>query len=76
MLAVHYHDTYERALVNILTALQFGITTIDSSVASLGGCPFAKGATGNVSSEDVVFLLEELGVNTGVDLERLADVSE
>ena len=61
-LAVHFHDTYKRALPNILAALEYGVNVIDSSVGGLGGCPFAPGATGNVSSEDVVYMLKELGV--------------
>lgn len=75
-LAVHFHNTYGRALENILKACTMGISVIDSSVASLGGCPYAKGATGNVSSEDVVYLLEQLGVSTGVNLERLSETAE
>ena len=75
-LAVHYHDTHERALENILGALEMGITTIDSSVTSLGGCPYAKGATGNVSTEDVVYLLEQLNVRTGVDLDKLMEIAD
>jgi hydroxymethylglutaryl-CoA lyase len=71
-LAVHFHDTYGQALANILACLERGIAVIDSSVAGLGGCPYAKGATGNVASEDVLYMLEGMGVATGVDLERLA----
>nr|WP_279243473.1 hydroxymethylglutaryl-CoA lyase [Candidatus Litorirhabdus singularis] len=70
-LAVHCHDTYGQALANILVALQLGIATVDASVAGLGGCPYAKGATGNVATEDVVYLLQGLGIDCGVDLERL-----
>ncbi len=72
-LAVHFHDTYGQALANILVALQTGITTIDSSVAGLGGCPYAKGASGNVATEDVVYMLNGLGVRHGVNLEKLID---
>lgn len=71
-LAVHFHDTYGQALANIHKALEMGIHVIDSAVAGLGGCPYAKGASGNVATEDVVFLLEGLGIRTGIDLERLA----
>ncbi len=71
-LAVHYHDTYGQALANILASLELGIAVVDSSVAGLGGCPYAKGASGNVASEDVLYLLNGLGIETGVDLDRLA----
>ena len=71
-LAVHLHDTYGQALANLMAALEQGIAVADSSVAGLGGCPYAKGATGNVASEDVLFLLDGLGIRTGVDLEKLA----
>ncbi|HEX4168554.1 MAG TPA: hypothetical protein VHZ55_24080, partial [Bryobacteraceae bacterium] len=71
-LAVHFHDTYGQALVNIYTSLQHGIAVIDSSVAGLGGCPYAPGASGNVATEDVVYLLNGLGIETGVDLSKLA----
>ena len=70
-LAVHFHDTYGQALANIYAALQAGITTIDSSVSGLGGCPYAKGASGNVATEDVVYMLNGLGIKHGVDLEKL-----
>ncbi len=71
-LAVHFHDTYGQALANILASLETGIATVDSSVAGLGGCPYAKGASGNVASEDVLYLLDGLGIRTGVDMARLA----
>ena len=71
-LAVHFHDTYGQALTNIYTALTRGIATVDSAVAGLGGCPYAKGASGNVATEDVVYLLQGLGIEHGIDLERLA----
>ncbi len=71
-LAIHFHDTYGQALANILASLECGIAAIDSSVAGLGGCPYAKGASGNVASEDVLYLLSGLGIRTGVDLTRLA----
>lgn len=70
-LAVHFHDTYGQALTNIYTALTRGIATVDSAVAGLGGCPYAKGASGNVATEDVVYLLQGLGIEHGIDLERL-----
>ena len=70
-LAVHFHDTYGQALANILAALEQGIAVVDSSVAGLGGCPYAKGASGNVASEDVLYMLTGLGIDTGVDLDRL-----
>lgn len=71
-LAVHLHDTYGQALANLMAALELGIAVADSSVAGLGGCPYAKGATGNVASEDVLYLLNGLGVRTGVELAKLA----
>lgn len=70
-LAVHCHDTYGQALANILVALEMGIATVDSSVAGLGGCPYARGASGNVASEDVVYMLNGLGIDCGVDLNAL-----
>jgi hydroxymethylglutaryl-CoA lyase len=75
-LAVHFHDTYGQALSNILVALQNGITTIDSSIAGLGGCPYAEGASGNVASEDVVYMLQGMGIETGIDLTELVQVGE
>lgn len=72
-LAVHFHDTFGQALVNIYSALEFGIGVIDSSVAGLGGCPYAKGATGNVATEDVVYMLQGMGIDTGVDLKKLIE---
>jgi hydroxymethylglutaryl-CoA lyase len=70
-LAGHFHDTYGQALTNLYAAMETGVATFDCSVAGLGGCPYAKGATGNVASEDVVYLMEGLGIETGVDLTRL-----
>jgi hydroxymethylglutaryl-CoA lyase len=70
-LAGHFHDTYGQALANVYAALESGIATFDSSVSGLGGCPYAKGATGNVASEDVLYLLDGLGIETGVDMTRL-----
>lgn len=75
-LAVHFHDTYGQALANIYAALECGITVLDSSVAGLGGCPYAKGASGNVASEDVLYLLNGLGIKTGVDLKKLISVGQ
>nr|XP_047934010.1 3-hydroxymethyl-3-methylglutaryl-CoA lyase, cytoplasmic isoform X3 [Anser cygnoides] len=72
-LAVHCHDTYGQALANILTAIQMGVAVVDSSVAGLGGCPYAKGATGNVATEDVIYMLNGLGINTGVNLYRVME---
>lgn len=67
-LAVHFHDTYGQALANILACLEAGVAVVDSAVAGLGGCPYAKGASGNVATEDVIYMLDGLGVRTGVDL--------
>ncbi|CAL8294482.1 unnamed protein product [Arctogadus glacialis] len=72
-LAVHCHDTYGQALANILVALQMGVSVVDSSVGGLGGCPYAQGASGNVATEDVVYMLHGLGIQTGVDLPKLMD---
>ncbi len=71
LLAGHFHDTYGQALANIYASLQEGLAVFDSSVAGLGGCPYAKGATGNVASEDVLYMLNGLGIDTGVDLDKL-----
>ncbi len=70
-LGVHFHDTYGQALANILASLELGIASIDAAVAGLGGCPYAPGATGNVATEDVVYMLEGMGIETGVDLKAL-----
>jgi len=70
-IAVHFHDTYGQALANIFAALQVGITTVDSSVAGLGGCPYAKGASGNVATEDVIYMMDGLGIETGINLNKL-----
>ncbi|MGL5815025.1 MAG: hydroxymethylglutaryl-CoA lyase [Aeromonas sp.] len=75
-LAVHFHDTYGQGLANLLPALERGIRTIDCSVAGLGGCPYAPGASGNVASEEVVYLLHGLGMSTGVDLDKLATTGQ
>jgi isopropylmalate/homocitrate/citramalate synthase len=71
-LALHFHDTYGQALANILACLETGVAVVDSSVAGLGGCPYAKGASGNVATEDVLYMLRGLGVETGVDLDAVA----
>ncbi len=70
-LAVHFHDTYAQALVNIYTALQMGIKVVDTAIAGLGGCPYAKGASGNVATEDVIYMLNGLGIKTGIDFDKL-----
>jgi hydroxymethylglutaryl-CoA lyase len=72
----HYHDTYGQALANVYASLELGVKTFDSSVAGLGGCPYAKGATGNVATEDVIYMLDGLGIETGVDLEKLFRAGE
>ncbi len=69
----HFHDTYGQALPNVYASLEMGIHTFDASVAGLGGCPYAKGATGNVATEDVLFMLDGLGIDTGVDIDKLVD---
>jgi hydroxymethylglutaryl-CoA lyase len=73
-LAGHYHDTYGQALANIYASLELGVSTFDASIAGLGGCPYAAGASGNVATEDVVYMLDGLGVRTGVDLEKLVEI--
>ena len=73
-LAVHFHDTYGQALANIMACVEEGVTVVDSAVAGSGGCPYAKGASGNVASEDVVYMLHGLGIRTGIDLPALAEV--
>lgn len=72
-LAVHFHDTYGQALANILACLEEGVRVIDSAVSGTGGCPYAKGATGNVASEDVIYMLHGMGMTTGVDLDKMVD---
>ncbi|XP_041361342.1 hydroxymethylglutaryl-CoA lyase, mitochondrial-like [Gigantopelta aegis] len=74
--AVHCHDTYGQALANILAALQMGVSVVDSSVAGLGGCPYARAASGNVSTEDVVYLMNGLAINTGVNIQRLMEAGQ
>ena len=75
-LAGHYHDTYGQALANTYASLELGVRTFDASVAGLGGCPYAAGASGNVATEDVVYMLNGLGVRTGIDLERLVEIGQ
>ena len=72
-LALHFHDTYGQALANILACLELGVSVVDSAVAGLGGCPYAQGATGNVATEDVVYMLHGMGIETGLDLDRLCE---
>jgi hydroxymethylglutaryl-CoA lyase len=72
----HFHDTYGQALANTLVCLQMGVWQFDTSVAGLGGCPYAKGATGNVATEDVVYLLQGMGIETGIDLDKLIDAGK
>ena len=74
-LAAHFHDTYGQALVNLYKALEYGIATIDSAVAGLGGCPYAKGASGNVATEDVVYMLNGMKISSGVNMDRLLTAS-
>eukprot|EP00252_Welwitschia_mirabilis_P009393 TRINITY_DN2196_c0_g1_i9.p1 TRINITY_DN2196_c0_g1~~TRINITY_DN2196_c0_g1_i9.p1 ORF type:complete len:463 (+),score=94.59 TRINITY_DN2196_c0_g1_i9:221-1609(+) len=75
-LAVHFHDTYGQSLANILVSLQLGVTVIDSAVSGLGGCPYAKGATGNVATEDVVYMLNGLGIKTNIDMGKLLSAAD
>lgn len=75
VLGVHFHDTYGQALANTLAALQHGVTTVDASAGGLGGCPYAKSATGNLATEDLVWMLQGLGIESGVDLGRLTATS-
>ena len=75
-LAVHFHDTYGQALANILACLEEGVRVIDSAVSGTGGCPYAKGATGNVASEDVVYMLHGMGIETGIDMDKLVDAGK
>ena len=72
----HYHDTYGQAIANILASLELGVATFDSSVAGLGGCPYSPGATGNVASEDVLYMLDGMGIETGVDMDALLDAAD
>ena len=75
-LALHFHDTYGLALANIYACLELGVEIIDSAISGLGGCPYAKGASGNVATEDVLYMLQGLGIKTGIDLEKMVEISE
>ena len=75
VLAAHFHDTYGQAIANLYAAMESGVSIIDSAVAGLGGCPYAKGSSGNVATEDVLFMLNGLGIETGVDMNKLLDVN-
>ena len=75
-LSGHFHDTYAQGVSNVLAALQVGVTRFDTSIAGLGGCPYAKGATGNVATEDVVYLLHDMGVDTGLNLDKLVETGQ
>jgi hydroxymethylglutaryl-CoA lyase len=72
----HFHDTYGQAVGNVYACLEMGISTFDTSVAGLGGCPYAKGATGNVATEDVLYLLRGLGIETGIDLDQVVAIGQ
>lgn len=74
-IAVHFHDTYGQALANILACIELGVTTVDTAIGGLGGCPYARGSAGNVATEDVVYMLNGLGVDCGVDLNALLDIT-
>ena len=74
-LALHFHDTRGQALANIYSCLELGVSVIDSSISGLGGCPYANGASGNVATEDLVYMLHGMGIETGIDLEKLVDTS-
>lgn len=75
-MAVHFHDTYGQALANLLTALRHGVATIDAAIAGLGGCPYAKGASGNVATEDVLYMLNGMGIDSGIDMDKLLDATD
>ena len=75
-LASHFHNTYERAIMNLVVSLSYGVSVIDSSVAGIGGCPYAKGASGNVATEDVLYMCELLGIEHGVSFEKILDVGD
>ena len=75
-LASHFHNTYDRAIVNLVVSLSYGISVMDSSVAGIGGCPYAKGASGNVATEDVLYMCELLGIEHGVDFKQILDVGD
>jgi len=74
--AIHCHDTFGQALPNILTALDYGVSVVDSSISGLGGCPYAKGASGNAATEDVVYMFHGMGIKTGIELDKLLEVGK
>lgn len=76
MIASHFHNTYNRAIENLVVSLSYGVAVMDSSVAGIGGCPYAKGASGNVPTEDVLYMCELLGIQTGVDLAKVIEVGD
>jgi hydroxymethylglutaryl-CoA lyase len=73
---MHFHDTYGQAIANIYASLESGITIFDSSIAGLGGCPYAKGSTGNVATEDVLYLMHGLGIETGIDIFKIVEAGD
>lgn len=75
-IALHFHDTYAQALPNTIVGLEHGVRSFDSAVGGLGGCPYSPGATGNVATEDLVYMLHSVGLDTGVDMQRLAEIGE
>ena len=75
-ISVHFHDTYGQALANILACIDLGVSTVDTAVGGLGGCPYAKGSAGNVATEDVVYLLNGLGIETGINLDKLVEITK
>ena len=74
-LAVHFHDTYGQALTNIYATMEMGVHIIDSAIAGLGGCPYARGASGNVATEDVLYMLNGMGIETGINIEKVLEAS-
>ena len=75
-ISAHFHNTYERAIMNLVVSLSHGVAVMDSSVAGIGGCPYAKGASGNVATEDVLYMLDLLGIEHGVDFEKILEVGQ
>jgi hydroxymethylglutaryl-CoA lyase len=73
---LHFHDTYGQALINILVGLKYGVRVFNSSIRGLGGCPYSKGATGNMATEDLIYLLHSLGVQTRIDLEKMTEIDK
>ena len=74
-IAVHFHDTYGQALANVYACMELGVSVVDSSIAGLGGCPYAKGASGNLATEDLLYMLDGLGIESGVSMDRILDAS-